>query len=96
MLFRSVRLCSTIANDLFRQFSENYIGLVNNNEAGRTMFKSSIVNYLLQLQGEEAIQNFSADDVEVLPGSDTDAVLVNIAIQAVDSIEKIYMTIEVS
>ncbi len=93
---RVVRLCSTIANDLFRQFSENYIGLVNNNEAGRTMFKSSIVNYLLQLQGEEAIQNFSADDVEVLPGSDTDAVLVNIAIQAVDSIEKIYMTIEVS
>lgn len=93
---RVIRLCSTIANDLFRQFSQNYIGVVNNNEAGRTMFKSSIVNYLLQLQGEEAIQNFTADDVEVLPGIDIDAVVVNLTLQAVDSIEKIYMTVEVS
>lgn len=93
---RVIRLCSTIANDLFRQFSDNYIGVVNNNEAGRTMFKSAVVEYLLQLQGEEAIQGFSADDVEVLPGTDSDAILVNIAVQVVDSIEKIYMTVEVS
>lgn len=93
---RVIRLCSTIANDLYRQFSENYIGVVNNNEAGRTMFKAAIVGYLLELQAEEAIQNFSAGDVEVLPGKDIDAVVVNIVIQAVDSIEKIYMTIEVS
>ena len=52
--------------------------------------------YLLDIQANNGIQNFTADDVEVLPGTDIDAIVVNIVIQAVDSIEKIYMTIEVN
>lgn len=93
---RTMRLCSTIANDIYQQFSDSYIGVVNNNEAGRMMFKSAIVGYLLDIQSNQGIQNFEADDVEVLPGEAIDAVLVNIAIQAVGSANKIYMTIEVS
>ena len=93
---RTMRLCSTIANDIYQQFSDSYIGVVNNNEAGRMMFKSAIVGYLLDIQANQGIQNFEADDVEVLPGEAIDAVLVNIAIQAVGSANKIYMTIEVS
>ena len=42
------------------------------------------------------IQNFEPDDVKVLPGNEIDAVIVNVAIQPVDSIEKIYMTVNVS
>ena len=38
----------------------------------------------------------AADDVEVLPGTELDAVLINLAVQAVDAVEKIYMTVEVS
>ena len=60
------------------------------------MFKAAIVGYLLDIQANNGIQNFIADDVEVLPGTDIDAIVVNIVIQAVDSIEKIYMTIEVN
>lgn len=92
---RVIRLCNTIANDLFAQFSRNYIGVVNNNEAGRSRFKAAIVGYLLEIQGQQGIQNFTADDVEVLPGNDSDAVVINLALQAVDSVEKIYMTIEI-
>ena len=54
------------------------------------------MGYLLDIQANEGIQNFDAEDVEVLAGDDIDAILVNVAIQAVDSVEKIYMTIEVS
>ncbi len=93
---RVVRLCSTIANDIYAQFSANFIGVVNNNEAGRSRFKAAVVGYLLDIQAGQGIQNFVPDDVEVLPGADIDAILVNIAIQAVDAVEKIYMTIEVS
>ena len=93
---RVMRLCNTIANDIYRQFSQNYIGVVNNNDTGRAQFKAAIVGYLLDIQANQGIQDFSADDVEVLPGEDIDAIVVNIAIQAVDSVEKIYMTIEVS
>lgn len=93
---RVMRLCNTIANDIFQQFSANFIGVVNNNEAGRARFQTAIVGYLQQIQDNQGIQNFTADDVEVLPGNDIDAIVVNVAIQAVDSVEKIYMTVEIS
>lgn len=93
---RVMRLCSTIANDACSQFSSSFIGSVNNNEAGRMRFKSAMVGYLLDIQANQGIQNFSPDDVQVLPGNDIDSILIIIAIQPVDSVEKIYMTIEIS
>lgn len=94
---RVMRLCNTIANDLYAQFTANYIGVVNNNEAGRMAFKSAIAAYMLSLQSSDGIQNFDSEsDVEVLPGDSIDAILVNLAIQPVDSIQKIYMTVEIS
>lgn len=93
---RVMRLCNTIANDIYAQFSENFIGVVNNNEVGRSRFKSAVVGYLLEIQAANGIQNFTADDVEVLEGPEIDAVIINIAIQAVDSAEKIYLTVEVA
>lgn len=93
---RVMRLCNTIANDIFQQFSESFIGVVNNNEQGRARFQAAIVGYLQQIQDNQGIQNFTSEDVEVLAGSAIDAIVVNVAIQAVDSVEKIYMTIEVS
>ena len=93
---RVIRLCNTIANDIYAQFSQNYIGVVNNNDAGRSQFRAAIVGYLLEIQAAQGIQNFDAEDVEVMAGNEPDAIIVNIAIQAVDAVEKIYMTIEVS
>lgn len=93
---RVMRLCNTIANDIYQQFSQNFIGVVNNNEQGRALFQAAIVGYLLDIQGNQGIQNFSAEDVQVLPGTDIDAIVVNVAIQALDSVEKIYMTIEIN
>ena len=93
---RVMRLLNTIANDIYKQFSDGYIGEVNNNEQGRMMFKSAIVGYLLDIQANNGIQNFTAEDVEVLPGEAIDAVLVNLAIQPVGSINKIYVTLSVN
>lgn len=93
---RVVRLCNTIANSIFQQFSQNFIGVVNNNAAGRARFKTAIVGLMQDIQNNQGIQNFSPDDIEVLPGQEIDAIVVNVAIQAVDSVEKIYLTVEVS
>ena len=93
---RVMRLCNTIANDIYKQFSQNFIGVVNNNEQGRALFQAAIVGYLLDIQGNQGIQNFSAEDVEVLPGTDIDAIIVNVVLLAVDSVEKIYMTLEIN
>lgn len=93
---RVMRLCNTIANDVYKQFSQNFIGVVNNNEQGRALFQAAIVGYLLDIQGNQGIQNFSAEDIEVLPGTDIDAIIVNVTLQAVDSVEKIYITLEIN
>ena len=93
---RIIRLCNTIANDIYQQFSQNYIGVANNNDAGRARFKSAIVGYLYQIQDAEGIQNFDPEDVEVLPGIDIDAIVVNVAFYAVDAVEKVYMSVSVS
>ncbi len=47
---RVMRLLNTIANDIYEQFSDGFIGVVNNNEAGRMQFKSAIVGYLLDIR----------------------------------------------
>ena len=93
---RVIRLCNSIANDIYKQFSDNFIGVVDNDDAGRMQFRTAIVGYMTTLQNARAIQNFTAEDVEVLPGDDVDSIVVNVAIQAVDSVEKIYMTVTVS
>lgn len=90
---RTIRLANTIANDLYQQFSDNYIGVVNNNELGRSMFQSAIVGYLLDIQNNQGIQNFEASDVTVEPGEAINAIVVNLSIQPVGSVEKIYITI---
>ena len=93
---RVIRLCNSIANDIYKQFSDNFIGVVDNDDTGRMQFRTAIVGYMTTLQNARAIQNFTAEDVEVLPGDDVDSIVVNVAIQAVDSVEKIYMTVTVS
>lgn len=53
---RVIRLCNTIANDIYQQFSDNFIGVVNNNEAGRSRFQAVIVGYLLDIQATKAFR----------------------------------------
>ena len=43
-----------------------------------------------------ALQNVDVEDVTVLKGVDSDAVVIEIYIQPVDSVEKIYINITIS
>lgn len=93
---RVMRLLNTIANDIYQQFSDGYIGVVDNNGTGQMQFKSAIVGYLLVIQDNKGIKNFDAEDVTVEAGEDIDAIVVTLAIQPVDSAEKIYLVISVN
>lgn len=93
---RVLRVLDGLANDYMRVFSQSYIGKVPNNDDGRNLFKSEIINITNQYQNIGAVQNFDPQtDLEVLPGADSDAVVVNQWVWPVDSIEKIYMTVTV-
>ena len=91
---RVMRVLNQFCNDVYKQFSLYYIGKIN--EDGRNLLKGWIVGYLNEMQANGGIQNFEADDIQVSAGTDVDAVVVNAAIQPVDSVEKIYMTVTVS
>lgn len=93
---RVMRVLMQFCNDTYEHFSNYFIGKVDNNESGRNLLKGWIVGYLNEMQANGGIQNFSSDDVSVLPGKNIDSVLIGAALQPVDSIEKIYMTVTVS
>ena len=94
---RTMRLCNTIANDLYKQFAQSYVGIVDNTDAGRMEYKSAVVKYLTQLQASGGIQNFDGEtDVTVEKGDAKDAVLITLAIEAVGSTNKIYITLDVA
>ena len=93
---RVMRTLNQICNDVYKQGTTYFIGKVNNDATGRNLLKGWIVGYLNEIQANSGIQNFTAEDVEVLPGNTIDSVIVNIWIQPVDSIEKIYVTVTVS
>lgn len=92
---RVMRVVMQFCNDCYRNFAENFIGKVDNNEEGRNLLRAWCIGYLNDMMANNGIQNFSADDVEVLPGKAIDAVVINIVIQPVDSIEKIYISVTV-
>jgi len=94
---RVIRVLDSINNDFRRTFEAYYIGKVDNNEDGRSLFRSQCNTYLSTLQGMKAIQNFDPqNDVTVSAGSEPDSVYAEVHVQPVDAIEKIYMKVSVN
>ena len=90
---RVVRCLDGISNLIAFRFNSNYAGKVDNSVMGRNLFKSEIIadmDYFLALG---AIQDFASSDVEVLPGETIESVVADVAVQPVDSMEKLYVTI---
>ncbi|MGE4274108.1 MAG: phage tail sheath C-terminal domain-containing protein [Desulfitobacterium sp.] len=93
---RVIRTLDAINNDITTIFESNYVGKVNNNADGRSLLRATLIEYFNELQRLQAIQNFTAEDVTVAPGVDSDAVMINCFIQPVDSVEKMYITVTLS
>lgn len=93
---RVIRTLFGICNDAYRTFSMYYVGNTNNDAVGRGLLKAELLNLLLRYQGNGALQNVVEEDVIVSPGEESDAVLIEMYIQPVDSIEKIYINITIS
>lgn len=93
---RVVRCLDEIGNTTALVFNRNYCGKVDNNDVGRNLYKTELISMMDQLQGIGAVQNFQGtSDITVLPGNDVDSVVVDMLVQPVDSMEKLYMTVNV-
>lgn len=92
---RVIRVLDGIGNDIKALYENSYIGKASNNEDGRNLFKKDIIKHLETLQGVGAIENVATEDVVVLQGEDKDSILARVGIQSIDSMEKLYMNVEV-
>ena len=93
---RSVRTACGIREDIATVWDSNIKGKYNNNEEGRSIFKSALVEYFADLERRGAIQNFSADDITVEAGTAINAVVVTVAVQLVGSMEIAYITVNLT
>ena len=93
---RVIRAIDGINNDITTIFESNFVGKIDNNPDGRSLLRATLIEYFNELQRLNAIQNFQPEDVTVSPGTDIDAVVIDCYIQPVDSVEKIYITVNLS
>ena len=77
-------------------FNTRYLGKVPNDASGRVSLWNDIVKHHQQLEDLRAIENFSADDVQVEQGDAKNSVAVQDAVTIVCAMAKLYMTVTVS
>lgn len=95
-VFRKNRVIRTIDNikkDLALIYEGSYVGIYDNDDDGRALLKGMFCSYFAELARRRAIQNFEPDDITVKAGNESDEVMVGINVQPVDSIEKIYVEV---
>ena len=88
-----IRVLDQIANDIAVLFNTQYIGKVQNNNAGRISFWKDLVFYHQQLEQIQAIENFVPEDVIVEKGNDKKSVVVTNPVMPVNCMTKLYMTV---
>lgn len=93
----TLRVCSSLANDIYREFSLNYLGKVKNNEEGRGLFKAAVLGYLKTIYDRGALgERPVGDDITVERGDEPDSIVIAIALRIGDAVEKVYLTVFVS
>lgn len=89
---QTIRVIDQIANDTAVLFNDKYLGNVLNDTAGRISFWSDLVKMREEMQTIRAIENFAEEDVVVLPGDTKKSVVVNDAVEVINTMSKLYMT----
>lgn len=93
---QTIRVIDQIANDIAVLFNTKYLGVVPNDNAGRTSLWSDIVKHHQQLNDIRAIEDFADSDVSVAQGNTKKSVVVTDAVTVVNAMSKLYMTVTVA
>ena len=89
---QTIRVIDQIANDTAVLFNTRYLGKVPNDTPGRISFWNDLVKMRLDMQTIRAIENFDEEDVTVELGDTKKSVVVNDAIEVINTMAKLYMT----
>lgn len=92
---RVIRTLDEICTNTAQTFETSFLGKVSNNEYGRGLFKANRVSYLSGLESQNVIRDFDPSDLSLAQGDDKDAVLMDLYVTPVDSMEKLYVNLVV-
>ena len=92
---QTIRVIDQIANDIAVLFNTKYLGVVPNDDEGRTSLWGDIVQHHQELQTIRAIEEFSDEDIVIEQGATKKAVVVSDAITVIGTMEKLYMTVTI-
>ena len=92
---RVIRELDETGSGIENIWETTYLGKVTNNTDGLTLFRSSIINYLTELENNNIIDIFDASNVVVVEGDDVDSVVASILVKPLDSMEFLYMTVNI-
>lgn len=90
---RIIRTLDEICTNTTQTFESSFLGKVSNNEFGRDLFKANRVSYLSGLESQNMIRDFDPNDLSLAQGDDKDAVLMDLYVTPVDSMEKLYVNL---
>lgn len=92
---QTIRVLDQIATDVSSVFNTKYLGKIANNESGRTSLWNDVATLFKEYQQIQAIENFEDTDITVAIGNDKKSVSINSAVQIINAMEKLYMTVVV-
>lgn len=90
---QTIRVIDQIANDIAKLFNTKYLGRIPNNASGRVSLWADIVAHHRELERIQAIENFDSTLLTVEQGNNKKAVVVNDAINVVNAMAQLYMTV---
>lgn len=97
---RPTRVISQLITDMSLKWKTSFMGKVTNNDKNRGIFKAYCINYLEKIQANDGIENFDRNnDIQIIASPDAskkDAVVMNLYVQPLDSMEKLYGTFTVA
>lgn len=93
---RVIRELDEIGSGIARIWENTYLGKVSNDENGRVLFKSSIIDFLTELRNQGGIDEFDTEGITVDAGENIDAVVATLAVKPLDSMEFLYMTVDIN
>lgn len=92
---KTVRIIDQIGNDVALEFNTNFLGKIPNDAAGRISLWNAIDNYAKELQNLRAIQNWDNSKLVIIEGKTKTSVYVQMEINVVGTMEKLYMVVQV-
>lgn len=91
-----IRLIDQIANDDAVRFNTQFLGVVQNNKAGRVAWWNETVKHRQELQRLGAIEDYLPEHTVVEEGDTKKSVVTSDSISGVSAMERLYLTVVVS